>query len=556
MGTVTAGDLQCGWAEETMDLSTGRRGFLVGTGLASAGAVLGHGTAAAGAPQGREPRDGYVWLAGDHHIHTQYSNDAMYPVATQVERAATYGLDWLVVTDHGNVPFATYSIPPLVADIVAARRTYRDDVLVFTGLEWNIPAGEHTTLILAPGPNEASLLQEFVDRYDARVNGTRNGTPENEAIALQALTFLKDAVANGRIADALVLPNHPSRLGINSPSETRNWRDAAPGIVIGMEGAPGHQAAGLPAPGMARGRGLYDSAPGTWSFPGYPAESYRTWGGFDWMTATVGGLWDSLLAEGKPWWITTTSDGHQGCGDWVKNPVDPLNQTGYDSIPYDSDGHTFNNTGRFPDPVDSGRPIIEYSSFPPGAYNKTWVGATGYGYRQVMQAMRAGRMWVCLGDLIAGLDLRLRPGGSRQPGVPMGGTLRTRAGRTAEVVIRIDLAAHANFAGLMPVLARVDLIVGRITGPAADRSTFRAPDTKVVKSWNIDKRAGTVELVHEIAVDGPFYIRVRGTDGKRGAPGYFGANVDPAGPALDVIGEANPWEDLWFYSNPVFATTQ
>jgi hypothetical protein len=383
-----------------MDVSTGRRGFLVGAGMAGAGAVLGNGTAAAGAPglRARQPRDGYVWLAGDHHIHSQYSNDAMYPVATQVERAARYGLDWLVITDHGNVPFATYSVPPLVADIVAARRKYRDDVLVFTGLEWNIPAGEHTTLMLAPGRNEAALLQEFVTRYDARVNGTRDGTPANEAIALQALAFLKDAVTNGRIADAIVLPNHPSN-------------------------------------------------------------------------------------------------------------------------------------------------------------NKTWVGATGYGYRQVMQAMRAGRMWVCFGDLVAGLDLRLRPRGSSQPGVPMGGTLKMRAGRTAEVVVRIDLADHTNFAGLLPVLARVDLILGRITGPAADRSTFRAPDTKVVKSWNIDKRAGTVELVHEIAVDGPFYIRVRGTDGKRGAPGYFGAGVDPAGPALDVIGEANPWEDLWFYSNPVFATT-
>ncbi|MER8155563.1 hypothetical protein [Streptomyces sp. NPDC094472] len=28
------------------------------------------------------------------------------------------------------------------------------------------------------------------------------------------------------------------------------------------------------------------------------------------MTATVGGLWDSLLAEGRPWWITADSDSH------------------------------------------------------------------------------------------------------------------------------------------------------------------------------------------------------------------------------------------------------
>jgi hypothetical protein len=539
-----------------MVASSGRRGFLLGTGLAGAGAVLGTGTAAAASsPRRREPRGGYLWLAGDHHIHTQYSNDAMYPVATQVERAATHGLDWLVITDHGNVPFATHSVAPLMADIAAARRQYGNDVLVFAGLEWNIPAGEHTTLILAPDRNEAALLQEFVTRYDARVNGTRDGTPANEAIALQALGFLKDAVKTGRVQDALVLPNHPSRLGINSPAETRNWRDAAPGIVIGMEGAPGHQAAGLPAPGMARGRGLYDSAPGTWSFPGYPAESYRTWGGFDWMTATVGGLWDSLLAEGKPWWITTTSDGHQGCGDWVKNPVDPLNQTGYDNIPYDSAGHTFNNTGRFPDPVGAGRPVAEYSSFPPGAYNKTWVGTTGYGHHQVMQAMRAGRMWVCFGDLIAGLDLRLRPHRSHHPGVPMGGTLTARTGDTVEVVVRIDLADRANYAGLMPALARVDLILGKITGPAADRSALRAEHTKVVKSWDIDRRTGTIELVHRIAVDGPFYVRVRGTDGKRSAPGYHGATVDPAGPALDIPGQVNPWEDLWFYSNPIFART-
>jgi hypothetical protein len=526
---------------------TDRRKFLLGTGLV-AGAALSRGTSA----HAHEESDGYTWLAGDHHIHSQYSNDAMYPVATQVERAARHGLSWLTITDHGNVPFAKYSVPPLVADIAAARRQY-EDMLVFTGLEWNIPAGEHTTLMLAPGRNEGSLLQEFVTRFDARVNGTRDGTPANEAIAVQALKFLRNAVATGRIADALVLPNHPSRLGINSPAETRAWRDTAPGVVIGMEGAPGHQAAGLPAPGMARGRGLYDSAPGKFSFPGYPAESYRTWGGFDWAAATVGGFWDSLLAEGKPWWITTTSDGHQGCGDWVKNPVDRLDQQAYDEIPYDSAGNTFTSTGRFPDPVNAGRPIVEYSSFAPGVYNKTWVGAARRGHREVMRAMRAGRMWVCLGDLVAGLDVRLRPRGSRGPGVAMGGTLRARRGDVVEVVVRVDLADRPNFAGFVPKLARVDLIVGSVTGPAADRSVFRAPETKVVRSWDVRERSGTVELVHRITVDGPFYVRVRGTDGKRSAPGYHGAAVDPAGPAIDVPGKSDPWEDLWFYSNPVFA---
>lgn len=48
------------------------------------------------------------------------------------------------------------------------------------------------------------------------------------------------------------------------------------------------------------------------------------------------------------------------------------------------------------------------------------------------------------------------------------------------------------------------------------------------------------------------YVRLRGTDGNRSAVGLRGASVDPAGPAVDVLGDADPWKDLWFYSNPVW----
>ena len=130
------------------------------------------------------------------------------------------------------------------------------------------------------------------------------------------MQFLADAVTRRRVDDALFLANHPARKGIDSPHEIRGWRDAQPRIAVGMEGAPGHQAAGIPAPhGAGSGRGGYDNSPTAASFPAYPLESYRTWGGFDWMTATVGGLWDSLLAEGKPWWITANSDSHMIYGD-------------------------------------------------------------------------------------------------------------------------------------------------------------------------------------------------------------------------------------------------
>jgi len=105
----------------------------------------------------------------------------------------------------------------------------------------------------------------------------------------------------------------------------------------------------------------------------------------------------------------------------------------------------------------------------------------------------------------------------------------------------------------VPTLARVDLIVGAITGPVADGDTFTTPGTKVVKSFDVNRSIGTVTLTYSFgAADQPYYLRLRGTDGNRGAVGLMGAAVDPAGPAMDTPGDADPWRDLWFYTNPVF----
>jgi hypothetical protein len=75
----------------------------------------------------------------------------------------------------------------------------------------------------------------------------------------------------------------------------------------------------------------------------------------------------------------------------------------------------------------------------------------------------------------------------------------------------------------------------------------------VVKSYDTSTATGTVTLTYDVgAVDHAMYFRVRGTDGKRSAPGLNGPSVDPAGPALDVVGDADPWQDLWFYANPIW----
>ncbi|GGW37887.1 PHP domain-containing protein [Streptomyces griseoloalbus] len=519
-----------------------RRAGLLGAGLA-AGTVLSAGAGAAtpahaapAAGHGRRGK-GFLWLAGDHHIHTQYSSDGKYRVVDQVRQGAKHGMDWLVITDHGSATHAKIGVEKVNPDIKEARAAY-EDTLVFQGLEWNIPAAEHGTVFVHPGRNEVSVLKQFETDYDGGVKGASDSTPANEALAVAGLNFLAEQVRRRKVGDALMLANHPARRGVDSPHEIRAWRDATgtnPQIAVGFEGAPGHQAAGLPKPlGMGRARGIYDNNPSANSFPGYPLESYRTWGGFDWMTATVGGLWDSLLAEGRPWWITANSDSHQVYADTAARGTDG----------------DFATDGRYSDPVYAGQIDINQGDYWPGQYSRTHVGADGFSYAAVMDGIRAGRIWVDHGQLISGLDVRVS-GGSRW--ATLGGALHVRKGTKVTLTADVALAGGANWAGFVPKLARVDVIQGDMTGPVADKDTFTAPTAKVVRSYDIDQPAGTVRVTFDLGrVDRPLYVRLRGTDGNRSAVGAMGAQVDPAGPALDVVGDADPWRDLWFYTNPVW----
>ncbi|MFE0803382.1 PHP domain-containing protein [Streptomyces sp. NPDC058812] len=513
------------------------RAGLLGAGLA-AGTVLAQTATAAPAQAASDGRrkKGFLWLAGDHHIHTQYSSDGKYRVVDQVRQGARHGMDWLVITDHGSVTHAKIGVEKVNPDIREARDAH-EDTLVFQGLEWNIPAAEHGTVFVHPGKNEVSVLKQFETDYDGSVKGAGDSTPANEALAVAGLSFLADQVKRRKVKDALMLANHPARKGIDSPHEIRAWRDATSErhqIAVGFEGAPGHQAAGLPKPlGMGRARGIYDGSPGANSFPGYPLESYRTWGGFDWMTATVGGLWDSLIAEGRPWWITANSDSHQVYADTAARG-----------------GGDFNANGRYDDPVYAGRIDVTQGDFWPGQYSRTHVGSDGFSYAAVMDGIRAGRVWVDHGQLISGLDVRVSGGGRW---ATLGGALHVRKGTRVTLSMDVALAGGPNWAGFTPKLARVDVIQGDVTGTVADKDTFTAPTARVVKSYEVNKDTGTVRLTYDLGrVDHPVYLRTRGTDGNRSAVGALGAKVDPAGPAIDVVGDADPWRDLWFYSNPVW----
>ncbi|WP_291409618.1 hypothetical protein [Actinophytocola sp.] len=363
----------------------------------------------------------------------------------------------------------------------------------------------------------------------------RATSADGEPFALAALRYLDAQVLAGRTEIALMFANHPGRRGVDSPHEFRGWRDAAPEVAVGMEGAPGHQAAGITGAdgGLGGGRGFYEGSPSADSLAGFDptaAENpYRTYGGFDWFTAKLGGLWDSLLAEGKPWWVTATSDAHQVFQDTVK-----------------PGGQDHATTGSRGAPVDTDVPQT-YGDFWPGFYSSTLVGASSRSYVDIMRGMRAGKVVAVHGRLIDGLDLRVRAkrdGDTR--GVTIGGRTFVRRGGDVEVTIEVELAAGRNVNGATPKLAKVDLIAGAVTGPVADRDTYLAPGTSVVETFEVPSRArGKVRFTHVFRnVDRAFYLRLLGTDGNQlGADG---------GPVMDMLGDADPWADLWFYANPVF----
>ncbi len=524
-----------------------RRGLLRRAGLFGAAFTLGSAAVpAAAAPQrfgGDDPT--LAFLVGDHHVHSVYSHDAKYTFSQQAKAAAKYGLDWMVFNEHSNFGHARYGAKLEHEEILKARAE-NPRQLIFQGLEWYIPAAEHCTVFAAPGPHEVDLLTQFELAYDGKLLNYTEGsagatdTARNEAHAVKAIKWLAEQRRSGYVDDVLVLANHPLRLGIDSPHEMRNWRDAAPEIMIGMEGAPGAQGAAIPGwRGTTSIRGEYENKPSAQSWSGYPADAYLTYGGFDWATATVGGLWDALLAEGRLFSITTNSDNHRTVFDTWKNGDWPA-------------GQNFDSTGRLPDPVNTDTPQPG-SDFWPGQFSRTHVGVTRYGYRAVMAGLRAGRVWLDHGHLLDGLDVRVKRDCDAGRGVTLGGRLRVRKGERISLYVTVTTASRPNAQGILPELRHVDVIRGAVRGPVTDRDTWRAPDTRVVQTKDVSGRKGTYTLrIPLTAGDESFYVRLRGSDGNRHGAGYLGASVDPNGPISHEPGNGDPWADTWFYSNPVF----
>ncbi|MDX1933490.1 MAG: PHP domain-containing protein [Capsulimonadales bacterium] len=495
---------------------TGRRLLFPRLAVAAAIAAIGGGAFGfASVLWGRQQPSPYangVWMAGDHHIHTRYSGDGQYQIEQQVAHAAAHGLHWCVITDHGSRRHEKVALDQAYPDLVAARRKH-PEIIVFQGLEWNIPAAEHGSVILPISDDEARRISEFEARYDER-NESLPDTPANtEADAVAGVKYLQ-----GLSPKPLFIANHPARRGLDSPHEMRAWSDAGPDVTRGFEGAPGHQAAAL----NGGARGGYGSDPAPASFSGYPTASYRTWGGYDWYVSQVGGLWDSLLGEGRSWYITANSDSHRHFTDRTIVDASTLAEKGYVT------------------PTDKKADKNDNEDYYPGEYSKTWVFASRREPGAVLEAIRSGNMFTVLGDLIDRCELYALSGDRT---ASMGGTLSLdRAGQEVNIRLRVRVPSRANFGGKRPTLHHIDIITGDIRGTASDRDAMTNPGTRVVATLRASeaKRDGEfLEFTHRIPdVRQDFFVRVRGT------------NTDVDAPRQDV-GAADPWGDLWFYSNPV-----
>jgi hypothetical protein len=445
-----------------------------------------------------------TWLAGDHHIHSQFSvrwdaatsppapilgGDAIYPIPTNAEMAKRHGLSWMVSTDHGGPNHSRVNLEQAYPELLQARAAV-PEVIQFYGMEFDTPGADHSSLIVPHSHHEHHALYDLESRFSKHDAYPRDSTRYTEQRMIEALTYMRRLPL-----PPVVIANHPSRsaealgtYGLDHPAELRDWNDTAPQVAVGMEGAPGHQANALNPDG---------SLDSTAARGGY--RNYPTMGGFDQMTARLGGFWDSMLGEGRRWWITSTSDSHVN---WREGGSD----------------------------------------FWPGEYSKTYVFAERT-YDDILDGLRNGRVFVTTGDLISELYVTAESADASPATASVGGTLVLPRSGDVTVTIRLRVSQSPNPRGDLPQLARVDLILGEITGPVTDRAQDTNPTTRIVRRFTVEDwaedgeyRTMTTRLVD---VHHSSYVRVRGT------------NTAELEPAPDPPGE-DPWTDLWFYSNPIF----
>jgi len=507
---------------------------------------------------GKGPKPPGRWLAGDFHHHTTLT-DGSHSLDQVCAQANRFGLDWWANSEHGGAYsrnadkqyFDTLTPPvALLGDYAGSdgfhKKMWRWQSLlqfsypvlnqlrhqypgktIIQGVEWNVPGHEHCSVGIVEVSRDPAIrlpIAQFEYLFDAKDKDTcggkaapcnfedpaHNGVAKNRendhAKALQAVSWLQRHY--GKRSWAIFA--HPERKSLYKISDFRDFNNAAPDVVCGFEGIPGHQ--------KAANRGEY----------GHPdpaqniTDGWQTYGGAGIYSARVGGLWDALLSEGRGWWLFTNSDFHQ---------------TGDD--------------------------------FWPGEYCKTWTYVTDenrdgrFSPQEIATALRSGNSFCVLGDLINALEFSVK---AEDAAAAMGETLKARAGQDVKVTARFK-SPHSPNPGTIPVVDHLDLIAGSVFGRIAptlpDGGTPNPAysqihsDAKVIArftsaDWKVDDHWQVIHYL--VKVDKDMYLRLRGTNQSLagGQLDRRNGNLDPLADPLGANNEAAARADLWFYSNPIF----
>ena len=110
-------------------------------------------------------------MFADYHVHTEFSDDSIYPMEDVIKDAVQMGIDEICFTDHvdygikvdwdsgeeivyrGNEPFANVDYPRYMDEIKRMKELYGDKITIRTGLEFGMQT--HTIL----------QYQALFDRY-------------------------------------------------------------------------------------------------------------------------------------------------------------------------------------------------------------------------------------------------------------------------------------------------------------------------------------------------------------------------------------------------------
>jgi len=450
------------------------------------------------------------YLAGDAHTHTWLSADGAHSEREVAAMAfSTFGLDWMASTDHGgrSIHTATGSTisPPTWMwrslgtfgfAAVAEARAAHPEKLVLLGVEWHMATHDHAGVSIAS--SSAADIAEFEYRFDAADLSTgRPGWIKRNKTASDVVRAAEWLKAKHPTA-SYVIVNHPSRKLDISAADLRELNDAAPTVAFGFEGLLGRHK--LPA------RGGYE-----FDF-GSRTKYARPYGGADYMVAQVGGVWDSLLGEGRRFFAFADSDFH-----------DPS------------------------------------TDFWPGEYEKTYTWVDDMSNQALIAGLRSGNSYSVTGGII---DRLAFTASCATATATMGQALRVSRGSDVTVTVVFRVPTTRTGPGVARV-DHVDLIGGQVHTKAPKGSARYASKTnsttKVIRRWSSGSWKGSGPSGTEFRVTYVIptiahstYLRLRATNLGLGVAGQ----TDGAGnPLVDPKGTNTPqkaWADCWMYSNPVF----